>query len=265
MELNGNHRDTTRRPVDQPIQKRVEKEHEMQVSGVEVEVDMDVVVVVVVVVVVFSNRNNRSSLVFFVKEKLNAIMFALRSLSVIIELTLEVAGRKSYEVCFVYEEEEEEEKEKRGGRGGGRRETSYEWTEETRERLPNELWQNVIAISGSVNKTATISFKYNEFQGNLSKLWRNQILWIGTRKGYIQTPRIIPGDIGVHDLDSLGRVIWVIDTIRGWSQIFLINLKFTRKECTMLEGGRAAIWLLVSAQRAARHPKDSRTNPVAPV
>ncbi|KAF7411465.1 hypothetical protein HZH66_000361 [Vespula vulgaris] len=59
---------------------------------------------------------------------------------------------RSYEVCFVYEEEEEEEKEKRGGRGGGRRETSYEWTEETRERLPNELWQNVTAISGSVNK-----------------------------------------------------------------------------------------------------------------
>lgn len=36
-------------------------------------------------------------------------------------------------------------------------------------------------------------------------------------------------------------------------------------ECTMLEGGRAVIWLLVSALRAARHPKDSRTNPVAPV
>ncbi|XP_036150277.1 uncharacterized protein LOC118648125 [Monomorium pharaonis] len=31
-------------------------------------------------------------------------------------------------------------------------------------------------------------------------------------------------------------------------------------EYTMLEGGRAVIWHLVSARRAARHPKDSRTN-----
>lgn len=31
-------------------------------------------------------------------------------------------------------------------------------------------------------------------------------------------------------------------------------------ECTMSEGGRAVIWLLVSALRAARHPEDSRTN-----
>jgi len=31
-------------------------------------------------------------------------------------------------------------------------------------------------------------------------------------------------------------------------------------ERTMSEGGRAVIWLLVSALRAARHPEDSRTN-----
>lgn len=31
-------------------------------------------------------------------------------------------------------------------------------------------------------------------------------------------------------------------------------------EYTMSEGGRAVIWHLVSAPRAARHPKDSRTN-----
>lgn len=40
---------------------------------------------------------------------------------------------------------------------------------------------------------------------------------------------------------------------------------YLEPECTMLEGGRAVTWLLVSALRAARHPKDSRTNPVAPV
>lgn len=58
---------------------------------------------------------------------------------------------------------------------------------------------------------------------------------------------------------------WILRIVGHLLRTYIFDLEIFFMQCTMLEGGRAVIWLLVSAPRAARHPKDSRTNPVAPV
>lgn len=49
----------------------------------------------------------------------------------------------------------------------------------------------------------------------------------------IGTPCIIPGNTGVHDLVTLGRVIWVIDTIRTLGSTCARTRSLTRADrCT---------------------------------
>lgn len=45
-----------------------------------------------------------------------------------------------------------------------------------------------------------------------------------------ETPSIIPGNTGVHDLVTVGRVIWVIDNIR--TRLHVRAHTFTRADCT---------------------------------
>lgn len=67
-------------------------------------------------------------------------------------------------------------------------------------------------------------------------------------------------------VEDRGRDLrWILRIVGHLLRTYIFDLEICFMQCTMLEGGRAVIWLLVSAPRAARHPKDSRTNPVAPV